>query len=208
MRGPEPVEVVQKGHPSLDGRQVRHPRQVRHLLDAARGEQRKPGLTARHDVGLVPEDGEGVGSHRPRADVKHSGVQLPGDAVHRGDHQHQPLGRRVGRRQGPRLERAVHGPGRPVFRLHLDQPYPLSEQVEMPLRRPAVNVLRHRGGRGDRVDRRNLRKRVGYPRRRLVSVHRLFRLLDLQKNPPPRSVSFQCFFVKVQLKPTTSLFLL
>ena len=62
VRGPEPVEVVQKGHPSLDGRQVRHPRQVRHLLDAARGEQRKPGLTARHDVGLVPEDREGVGS--------------------------------------------------------------------------------------------------------------------------------------------------
>ena len=40
------------------------------------------------------------------------------------------------------------------------------------------------------------------------SDERLFRLLDLQKNPPPRNVSFQCFFVKVQLKPTTSLFLL
>ena len=46
-----------------------------------------------------------------------------------------------------------------------------AEDVFLALCRPLVNVVRHRAGRGDRVNARNFRKRVGNIRGGVVAVH-------------------------------------
>ena len=59
------------------------------------------------------------------------------------------------------------------LRLHFDETYLLPEDILHSLCSKAVNVLRHRRRRRDRIDRRHIRKGVGNIAGSCISVHRL-----------------------------------
>ena len=61
VRGTEAVEEVHKRHAAFDGGEVCHRGEVHDLLDAAGGQHGEARLAARHDVGVVAEDGQGLG---------------------------------------------------------------------------------------------------------------------------------------------------
>ena len=170
VAGTEAIEEVQERDTRLDGTQMRHSRQICRLLDAAAGQQGEARLTAVHHVGVVAEDGEGVGTHGAGRHVQHAGQTLAGDAVQGGDHQHQALrgGEAGGQRTG--LQRAVTGTAGTGLGLHLHQTNRLTEDVLFAGGRPRVGVLRHGAGRGDGIDGCDLGERIGYVCRRLVTV--------------------------------------
>ena len=105
--GAETVEEVEERHPAFDGGQMGHTGQVHDLLHAAGGEHGKAGLAAVHHVGVISEDGHGVGAHGAGSHVDNGGLAGTTDAVHDGDHEHQALGGRKGRGQGARLQGPV-----------------------------------------------------------------------------------------------------
>ena len=153
-----------------DGAQVRHGGEIRRLLHAAGGEQRKARLAAVHHVGVVAEDGEGVRAHRAGCYMQHHRQPLARDAVQRRDHEHQSLRSGEARRERTGLERAVTCAARAGLGLHLHETHGLAEDVLFALGGPLVRMLRHRRGGRDGIDRRHLGKRVGYIRRRFVTV--------------------------------------
>ena len=171
MRSAEAVEEVQERHSALDGREVRDGGEVHDFLDVGLCEHRKTGLTTRHNVAVVAEDVQGVAGEGPGRNVEHAGQQLARDLVHVRDHQQQALGRRVGRRQCARVQRAVHGAGRAGLRLHLLHLHGAAEDVLTACGCPLVHVVRHRAGRGDGVDRRDFGKRIRYMGGRVIAVH-------------------------------------
>ena len=173
VRGTEAVKEVLHRQAALNGRQMRHGAHV-HTFLHARGRQLRPaGLTAGHDVGLVAENGDGVGGHRAGCNVHDRRKQQAGDAVHRRDHQHQALRGRIGGRQRACLQRALHGCACAGFRLHFHELDRLAKQIFLSMRRPFVHMVGHRAGRGDRVDCRDLGKGIGCERRGLIAVHGL-----------------------------------
>ena len=161
VAGAEAVKEMKERHRALDRGQMRDQRHVLGFLNAGGGQHRKARLAAGHHVGVVAENGQGVRGQRARGNVEHAGQQLAGDFVHIGDHQQQALGRRKGRRQRARRQGAVHGAGSAAFGLHLGHVYLLAEQVLPALRRPLVDVLGHRRGGGDGVDRCYVAKGIG-----------------------------------------------
>ena len=173
VRGAEAVEEVQEGDSALDGGKVSYGSEVHDLLHVALAEHCKAGLTAGHDVGMVAEDAEGVGSQSAGGDVENAGEQLACDLVHVGDHEQQALGSGVGGGESARIQGAVDcagGAGLSLHLLHLDG---AAEDVLLTLGRPLVDKVRH-GARGrDGVDRGDFGERVAYVRGRLVAVHRL-----------------------------------
>ena len=171
VAGAEAVKEVHEGDPGFERRRVGHARQVHDLLDAAAGQHRKAGVPAAHHVGMVAEDGQGVGADRAGRHVQHARQALAGDAVQHRDHQHQALGGGEARRQRAGLQGAVYGGDGAGFRLHLHQPDRLSEQVLFPLGRPQVGLPGHGGGGGDRVDGGDLSEGVRHVRGGFVAVH-------------------------------------
>ena len=119
--GPETVEEVLEGDGTLDGRQVGNGSHVHALLHAGGSQLRPAGLAAGHDIGVVAENGQGMGGHGTGGDMHHAGQLRTGDPVHGRDHQQQTLRSGVGAGQGASLQRAVHRAGRTGLRLHLDQ---------------------------------------------------------------------------------------
>ena len=99
-------------------------------------------------------------SQRTGAHVEDAGQQLAGDLVHVRDHQQQAL--RRGERRGERagLQRAVHGTGSAGFGLHLSDADRLTKKILAIVRSPVVRDFRHRGRRGDRVDRCHFAERI------------------------------------------------
>ena len=172
VRGPEAVEEMQERDARLQRRGLRDQRGVVRLLHRGGGQQGKPGRARRHHVGVVAEDRQRLRRQRARRHVEDRGGQLAGDLEHVGQHQHQPLRRREGRRQRARLQRAVHGAGGAAFALHLLHDRDVAPDVGHALRRPLVGELGHRRGRGDRIDRADLVHAVGDVRDRGVAVHR------------------------------------
>jgi hypothetical protein len=77
-------------------------------------------------------------------DVDDGRRQLPCDLVHVGDHQQQALGRRERRRQGPGLQRAVHGSGLPALALHLDDGRHTAPEIRPSLGGPLIGPFTHR----------------------------------------------------------------
>ena len=139
---------------------MRYGGNVHDLLDAAFGQHGKTGLAGRHDVLMVAENVQGVGGNSARTDVEHAREKLAGDFVHVGDHQEQALRRGVGGGQRAGLQRSVHGACSAGFRLHFNNFNRLAENVFAALCHPLIHVLRHCGGRSDRVDGRHLGKRI------------------------------------------------
>ena len=168
---PESVEEMEARDARADRRQVRNRREVHHVLDAVRGEDRKPRLACRHNVLMLAEDAPRVVRERSRAHVKDGRQQLSGDPVHVRDHEEEPLRRRVRRGVRAALERPVNDAGSPALGLHFHDLHGLSEEVLPPLRRPFVDEFRHRRRRRDREDPRNFRERVRNVRRGGISVH-------------------------------------
>ena len=160
VRGTEAVEEVQERHGALEGRQVRDERHVLSLLHGVGREHREAGLAASHDVGVVAEDGKRMVSQRTGAHMENARQQLAGDLVHVRDHQQQALGRGERRGQGAGLQRAVHSASGAGLGLHLRDADRLAEQVLTIMRSPIVRDFRHRGRRGDRVDRCHVAERI------------------------------------------------
>ena len=173
MRGAEAVEEVQEGDSALDGGKVSYGSEVHDLLHVALAEHCKAGLTAGHDVGMVAEDAEGVGSQSAGGDVENAGEQLACDLVHVGDHEQQTLGSGVGGGESARVQRAVDRAGCAGLSLHLLHLDGAAEDVLLTLGRPLVDKVRHGARGGDGVDRGDFGERVAYVRGRLVAVHRL-----------------------------------
>ena len=172
VRGPEAIEEMLEGDGALDGGQVRNSGHVHALLHAGGSQLRPAGLTAGHDVGVITEDGQGVGGHGTGGDMHDAGQLRAGDPVHGRDHQQQALGSGVGAGQGAGLQRAVHRAGRAGFRLHLDQLHGLTEQVLLAVGSPRIHVVSHGAGRGDGVNGSYLGKRVRHVCGSLITVHR------------------------------------
>ena len=171
--GAEAVKEMLEGDTALNGGQVGHRRQVHTFLHATRAKLGKTSLAAGHHVGMVTENGHGVGSHGPGGHVHHAGEHGARHAVHGGDHQQQALGRGIGAGEGPGLQCAVHGAGGTGFCLEFHQLYRLAEQVFLAVCRPLVHMVRHGAGRRDGVNRRYLRKCVGHVGGGFIAVHRL-----------------------------------
>ena len=169
----ETVEEVNEGDLAGDSGQVSHGAQVHNLLHVALGQHGEAGLAAGHDVGVVAEDVQGVGGHGTGGDVEHGGQLLGCDLVHIGDHQQQALGSGVGAGESACAQGAVDRAGGAGLGLHLDHLDLGAEDVLQAVGGPLVNQVGHGAGRGDRVDRRNLRERIGDMRRRVVAVHGL-----------------------------------
>ena len=95
--------------------------QVLRLLNRSGGKQGKAGLPAGHHVGMIAENGEGVGGQGAGGDMHAEGQQFAGDFVHVGDHQEQAL--RGGKRGAERadLQHPVQRAGGAGFGLHFDQ---------------------------------------------------------------------------------------
>ena len=143
MGGAEAVEEMEEGHPAVDGRQMGHRAQVHHLLGGGGRQQGEAGLPDPHHVGVVPEDGQGMGGQGPGGDVEHPRQHLTGDLVHVGDHQQQALRGGVGGGQGAGLEGAVDRAGGAALGLHLHHLDRLAEQVLLSVGGPLVHMLRH-----------------------------------------------------------------
>ena len=170
VAGAEAVEEVEERHAALEGGEVGHRGEVHHLLHRALGQQGEARLAGAHHVGVVAEDGEGLGGEGAGAHVEHAGQQFAGDLVHVGDHQQQTLRSGVGGGQSTGLQRAVHGAGGAGLALHLDDLHGLAEEVLTTAGGPLVDILGHRAGRGDGVDSCYLAEHVGYCRRSAVTV--------------------------------------
>ena len=160
VRGTEAVEEVQERHGALQRGDMGDERHVLRLLNGVGSQHRKAGLAAGHHVGVVAEDRQRVVSQRTSAHVEDAGQQLAGDLVHVRDHQQQAL--RRGERRGERagLQRAVHGTGGAGFGLHLRDADRLTKEILAIVRSPVIRNFRHRGRRGDRVDRCHFAERI------------------------------------------------
>ncbi len=144
VRRAKTVEEVQERDARVQRRRVRDGREVVRLLHrrcAEHGEARGP---ARHDVGVVAENGQGVRRDGARRHVHRERRELSRDLEHAGDHQEQPLRRGEGRRQGAGLQRAVHRACGPSLRLHLDDVRDVAPEVPPAVIRPFVGELAHR----------------------------------------------------------------
>ena len=119
MRRAEAIEEMNKRNPRLERSCMRYQGQVLCSLDRRRGKQRKSGRPGCHNVLVVTEDRQCLSGERPSGDVKHRRRQLACNLVHIGQHQHQALRRRKGRRQCAGLQGPVRRAGRPALTLHL-----------------------------------------------------------------------------------------
>ena len=176
VAGAETVEEVEERHAALEGGEVCHRGEVHHLLHRALGEECEARLAGAHHVGVVAEDGEGLGGEGAGAHVEHAGQQLAGNLVHIRDHQQQTLRSGVGGGQSTGLEATVHGTCGAGLALHLDDLHGLAEEVLTTAGGPLVDILGHRAGRGDGVDSCYLAEHVGNVCCSTVTVtcHKLF----------------------------------
>ena len=173
MRRAETVEEVDERHAALDGDEMRDSGEIHDLLHARLTQHRTARLTRCHDIALIAENIEGGSRQSTGAHMEDTGKELAGNLVEVRDHQQEALRSRVRRRQGACLQRTVHSARCACLGLHLDDAHLLTEDVLRSLRRQSVDMLRHRRGRRDRVDGRNIGECVGNISRSRVAVHGL-----------------------------------
>ena len=171
VRGAETVEEVQNRHAALDGGQVGDGAQIHGLLGVGGGDHGVAGLTTCHHVGVVAEDAQGMGGQRTGGDVDDTGHQLAGDLVHVRDHQQQALRSGVGGGQSAGGDGTVNSAGRAALGLPFSDLNGLAEDVLQTVSGPFVGQLCHDRRRGDRVDRGDFRKGIGYGGGSSIAVH-------------------------------------
>ena len=162
MGGPETVEEVKEGDGAVDRRQMGDQGQVHDFLDGGGGKEGKSGVPSSHHVGVVTEDGEGLGRQGAGGDMEDCGEHLSGHLVHDRDHQQETLGRGKGRRHGSGRERTVDGTCGASFGLQLDDFDGTTEEVLPLVGRPALGQFGHWRGGSDRVDGRDFAEGVGH----------------------------------------------
>ena len=171
MRGAEAVEEVDKRNSTLDGSQMRYGAEIHDLLLIGLCQHGKAGLTTGIHIGMVAENVQRVRCNRTRGNMKYAGQQFARDLIHIRDHQKKALRCGIGGRQRACAQRTVHRTGGTCLGFHFGHLNGRTENIFQPLRRPLVNIVRHRAGRGDGVNARDLGKRIAYMRSRLVPIH-------------------------------------
>ena len=111
---------MQEGNTGFESGGVGDEGHVHGFLNGVRREQGEAGGAAEHYVRVVTEDGERMGCYGSGADMKCSRREFACDFIHVGDHEQQTLRGGEGRRQGARLERAMHRSCGAAFALHFD----------------------------------------------------------------------------------------
>ncbi len=150
---------------------MRNGRQVHDFLYAAAGEHGGSGLPAGIDVGMVAEDGKGMGGNGPCRHMEHAGQQFPGNFIQVRYHKEQSLGGGKGGGKRARRQGTVDGSRRACLRLHLRYAHGMPENIFPSFRRPFVGIFRHRGRRGYGIDGGCFGVCVGYVGGSLVAVH-------------------------------------
>ena len=173
VAGAEAVEEVDEGNLALQSGQVRHGRQIHDLLHVALAQHGKARLAAGHDITVVAEDVQRLGGHSTGGHMEHGGQLLGGDLIHVGDHQQQALRGGIGGGQSAGAQRAVYGTGCAGLGLHLHHLDLGAEDVLQAVGGPLVHKVGHGRRRGDGVDGRYFRERIGYMRRGVVAIHGL-----------------------------------
>ena len=174
VRGTETIEEVHEGNVTLDSGQVSNRGQVHDLLGVALGQHGKAGLTNSHNVAVVTEDVQGLGSNGTGRNVEDAGQLLSGDLVHVGDHQQKTLGSGKGGGDSTGTERTVDSACGAGLGLHLDDLDLVAKDVLQACSTPLVNGVGHGAGGGDGVDGSHIGERISYVRRGGIAVHRLF----------------------------------
>ena len=171
VRRAEAVEEVDERHAALDGDEMCDGREVHDLLHARLSEHGAARLACGHDILVVAEDVQGVRSECARGDVEDSRQKLAGHLVEIRDHQQEALRCRVRRRQSTGLQRAVHSASGACLGLQLDDLDLLAKEVLDALGSHFINMLSHRRGRRDRVDRGDVGESIGDVGGSCVAVH-------------------------------------
>ena len=174
VRSTEAVEEVYERNMTLDGRQMSHGRQVHNFLRVALSQHGEAGLTDSHNVAVVTEDVQGLGSNGTGRHVKDAGQLLGCDLVHVGDHQQQALRGGEGGGDSTSAEGAVYGAGSTGLGFHLNNLDLVAEDVLQASSAPLVNSVGHGAGGGDGVDGSHVGECISYMRRSGIAVHRLF----------------------------------
>ena len=97
--GAKAVGEMHERHTRLQGRGLGHEGEVMPFLHRARPEYGKAGTACRHDVLMITEDRRSPCGECPSRDIKYRRREFAGNLVHIGQHEHQALGCREGRRQ-------------------------------------------------------------------------------------------------------------
>ena len=108
---------------------MRYQRQIHDFLNRVGTQHGKAGLTHGHDIGMIPENGQGMAGDGAGRDMKDAWQEFSGNLVHVGNHQKQPL--RGCKRSGQRScrQRAMNSAGSAGFGLHLLDKKGLAENV-------------------------------------------------------------------------------
>ena len=172
VRGAEPVEEMDERHPGAVAGGMGDQREVVRFLSAVAAQQSAPRGPAGHHILVVAEDGKSLRRQGAGADMHRERQQFAGDLVEVGDHQQEPLRSREGRRQRPAEQTAVHGAGHPALGLHLHDARHLAPEIGPAGGRPLVELLGHRRGGRDRVDRDQFIEAIGDGGHGLVGIAR------------------------------------
>ena len=167
----ETVEEMEERHAALNGSKVRHSAQVHSLLRAVGAEHRIASLTACIHVGMIAEDAQRMCRQRTCGTMNDTRKEFTRHLIHVRDHQEQALGSGVCGGQCASCKGAMHCAGCARLGLHLGNLYFSSEKILSVCSSILVRLIRHRGRRGDRIDRSNIRKRIRYMRGGGVAVH-------------------------------------
>ena len=173
VRSTEAVEEVQEGDLALDGCQMGNRGQVHDFLHAALDQHCEAGLAACHNVAVITEDVQGLGSNGTCRNIEHAGQLLSSDLVHVGDHQQQALRSGEGGGNSTCTQRAVHSACSACLRLHLDDLDLVAEDVLLALSGPLVHKVSHRRRGGNGVDGSHVRVGICYMSGSGIAIHGL-----------------------------------
>ena len=173
MRGTEAIEEVQEGNLALDGAQMCDRGQIHNFLHAALDQHCKAGLAASHNVAVITEDVQGLGSNGTCRNIEHAGQLLSSDLVHVGDHQQQALRSGEGGGNSTCTQRAVDSTSGAGLGLHLNDLDLVAEDVLLAGCRPLVHRVSHRRRRGNGVDGSHVRVGIRYMGGSGIAIHSL-----------------------------------
>ena len=121
-------------------------REVVALLDRPRREERKPSVSHRHHIRMVPKHGNGLTGNGAGCHMEDARMKFACDFVHVRDHQKETLGGSEGGRKRPSDQRAMECTGHTELRLHDLDLARLSKDIRDVVRGHLLHFLSHRGG--------------------------------------------------------------
>ena len=92
MRCSEAIKEMKEWNSAFDCRKMSNCSQIHNFLNGVRTEHCETCLTTCHNVRVIAEDAQSVGSNGTSRYVNNARQQLTSDLVHIGDHQQQTLG--------------------------------------------------------------------------------------------------------------------